>query len=269
MALVGDITDFPLPEVVQLIGIGGKTGKLTIECKSDGACFYFKDGFAVFAHPIYRKDKLGDVLRRNGVVTREQLETALYKQRAMAKTGMRPRIGTVLVDLGFLDEKNLVVFIENEIKDCLYQVLTEKRGQYEFLTEYDLSDRDVTASLSVENIILDAVREVDEWGEINTVLGDFDSVYVISVDPEYDFGKFNVSEWKVITLINGKRTINEIASVSKLNRLDVCKTLYRLVKDDVIRLLKQPPSEGKVAKVGYHKPRTGIIKRIVNRLRSF
>ncbi|MCP4231127.1 MAG: DUF4388 domain-containing protein [bacterium] len=269
MALIGDITDFPLPEVVQLIGIGKKTGKLTIECKRDGACFYFKDGIAVFAHPQYRKDKLGEVIIRSGVITREQLETALNKQGKMAKIGIRPRIGTVLVDLGFLGEEDLIVFIENEIKDCIYRVLTEKKGKYEFLNDYDLSDRDVIASLSVENIILDAIREVDEWKEINSVLGDFDSVYVISVDPEFDFGDFNMSEWKVVTLINGKRSINEITSVAKLNRLDVCKILIRLIKYDVIRILKQPPSRGKIKKIGYNKPKAGIIKRIVNRLRSF
>ncbi|MCP4228942.1 MAG: DUF4388 domain-containing protein, partial [bacterium] len=84
MAFKGDIGDFTLPEIVQLIGMGRKTGKLTVDSGGDGVCFYFKNGLAVFCHPLYRKDKIGDVLVKNGIVKRENINAALYKQRKMS-----------------------------------------------------------------------------------------------------------------------------------------------------------------------------------------
>ena len=235
MAFTGDIRDFPLTEVVQLLAMGRKTGKLTIECGGDGVCFYFKNGLAVFAHPLYRKDKLGDVLVKSGIVKLEHIDAALYQQRKQREKDGRLRIGTILVEMDFLTREDLTFFIENEIKNGIYEVLSENKGKYEFTNDYDLSERDIIGSLNVESTILEGIRLIDEWGHIKETLGDFDSVYVISVDPEYDFGRFSMSEWKVVTLVNGIRSINDIATVTKLDRLEVCKTLSELLKAGIIR----------------------------------
>ncbi|MCP4230503.1 MAG: DUF4388 domain-containing protein, partial [bacterium] len=162
MVFTGDIKDFPLPEVVQLIAMGRKTGTLAVNSGGEGICIYFKDGFAVFAHPIYQKDKLGNILVTSNIVRKEHIEAAFYKQRKTSNKDGRLRIGTILVEMGYLTREDLVFVIEKEIKSYIYKLLTEKKGKYEFLNDYDLSDRDVIASLSVENIILDAIREVDE-----------------------------------------------------------------------------------------------------------
>ena len=268
MAFTGDIIDFPLPEVVQLIAMGRKTGKLTIDNDGEGICICFTDGFAVCAHPLYQKDKIGNILVRNGIVNSEHIDAALYKQRKLKKKDRQLRIGTILVDMGYLTEEDLVFFIENEIKNTIYKVLSENRGKYEFTNDYDLSEQDIVGSLNVENTILEGMRQIDEWGEITRTLGDFDSVYVISVDPEYDFGKFTINEWKVITLIDGKRSINEINLVAKLDRLDVCKTLSELLKEDIIRLIETPPEKVMIDVADYVKPKTGFLQKIVEKIRS-
>jgi len=115
---------------------------------------------------------------------------------------------------------------------------------------------------------LEGMRQIDEWGEIKETLGGFDSVYVISVDPEYDFGKFTINEWKTITLVDGKRTINEIINFAKLDRLDVCKTLLKLYETNVIQLIETPPEKNNIYVADYTKPKTGFLQRIVEKIRS-
>ncbi len=267
MAFVSDIGDFTLSELIQMIGMGRKTGKLIIEQDSRGCCIYFKDGTAAFAHPLYQKDKLGNLLVKSGAVKAEHIEAALYKQKKLPRKKRR-RIGTILVDMGFLAKEDLVFLIENEIKDTVYRVLSEKRGKCEFINDFDLDDEDVIAQLNVETVILDGVRQVDEWHEVRKVLGDFDGVYAISVDPEFDFGKFSVNEWKVITLIDGKRSINEITTVAKLDKLKVCKTLALLLKAGIIRLIEISPEKEKTPITGFVKPKTSIMQKILEKIRS-
>jgi hypothetical protein len=170
--------------------------------------------------------------------------------------------------MGFLAKEDLVFLIENEIKDTVYRVLSEKRGKCEFINDFDLDDEDVIAQLNVETVILDGVRQVDEWDEVRKVLGDFDSVYAISVDPEFDFGKFSVNEWKVITLIDGKRSINEITTVAKLDKLKVCKTLSLLLKSGIIRLIEISPEKEKTPTTDFVKPKTSIMQKILDKIRS-
>lgn len=268
MAFIGDIRDFPLPEVVQLIAMGRKRGKLTVENGGEGICIYFKDGFAVFAHPIYQKDKIGNVLVKCGAVKSEHIDAALYKQRKLKKKDARLRIGTILVEMGYLTKEDLVFYIENEIKNVIHKVLSDKRGKYEFTNDYDLSEHDVVGSLNIEGVMLEGMRRIDEWGKIKETLGGFDSVYVISVDPEFDFGNITLNEWKVVTLINGKRTINDITAVAKLDRLDVCKILSELLKTGIIRLLEKPPEKETTDITNYIKPKTGILRRLVDKIRS-
>ncbi len=245
MALKGDAEDFSLPEVIELIRMGGKTGKLTVIGDGVGICIYFKNGLAIFAHPMYRRDKFGNLLVEAGIVKRKHIEAALYKQKKQPKGEKRLRIGTLLVEMGFVAEEDLVYFIESEIKDSVYEVLKEKQIEFEFVKEFDLYEHDVTARFNIENAVLEGVRKIDEWEEVNRVLGDFDSVYAISEDPEFRLKIFTINEWKIKTLVDGKRSINEITAVAKLDRLEVCKTLAKLLQNDIIRPIETPPEKKK------------------------
>jgi hypothetical protein len=240
MVFSGDIKDFSLPEILQLIGMGRKTGKLTVNNGGDGICVYFKDGFAVFFHPLYKKDKLGEVLVKSETVKKEHIDKALRKQNKMSKKGGRLRLGTILVDMGFLTSEDLVQFIEVEIKNGISKALSERKGKFEFASEYDLSEEDITASLEVERIILDGILELDEWGEVKEKIGDPESIYVISEKLERDFVEFDIAEATVFSLIDGKRSIKEITAAAGLEPLDVCKALTRLIQNEVINLVERP-----------------------------
>jgi type IV pilus assembly protein PilB len=57
--------------------------------------------------------RLGDLMVSMGVITPEQLDDALETQRA--DVGMRRRLGRVLVDLGFVDERSLAVQLATQL----------------------------------------------------------------------------------------------------------------------------------------------------------
>lgn len=57
MELKGNIKDFPLPDIIQLVGLGKKTGMLSIAFQNQKASLYFKDGRIVHASMLNSEGK--------------------------------------------------------------------------------------------------------------------------------------------------------------------------------------------------------------------
>ncbi|PTD96823.1 GspE/PulE family protein [Pseudothauera lacus] len=77
------------------------------------------------AAPGRKRIRLGDLLVDNGVITQQQLETALTEQK---KTGVR--LGRTLVDLGYIDDQGLLDFLSRQL-----QVPYVDLRQYQFRPE--------------------------------------------------------------------------------------------------------------------------------------
>lgn len=63
MSLEGNLRDFPLPEIIQLLGLQRKTGKLEITRGKEQGEIYFREGeiiFAILQSPLYAEDSLSD-----------------------------------------------------------------------------------------------------------------------------------------------------------------------------------------------------------------
>ena len=93
MALEGTIKDFGLPDIFQLIGLQRKTGILTLKHEKDEVTVTFENGMVVTADSSTKRleDRLGNVLVKQGKLTKERLDEALQTQKATLQ-----RLGHVL-----------------------------------------------------------------------------------------------------------------------------------------------------------------------------
>src|SRR6185503_18764301 len=64
------------------------------------------------AAPVPRRRRLGDLLVDQGVITRDQLDEALTRQ----KTGKGTRLGRVLVDLGYATEVQICEVVAEQLQ---------------------------------------------------------------------------------------------------------------------------------------------------------
>ena len=86
MALEGELRDFNILEVIQLLGQQGKTGVLRVlgwDKRSDEAGIYFSNGRITYATSNQRTkgDLLGERLAKTGVISRDDLYAALRSQK--------------------------------------------------------------------------------------------------------------------------------------------------------------------------------------------
>ena len=106
MALEGTIRDFGLPDIFQLIGLQRKTGHLTLTNEKDdeSVTVTFENGMVVMGDSSARRleDRLGNVLVKQGKVTRERLDEALGVQKQTLQ-----RLGHILASSSAITTKDL------------------------------------------------------------------------------------------------------------------------------------------------------------------
>jgi len=248
MSIEGDIRDFSLAEIIQIIGHGRKTGTLSVEGERETIWVYFKYGRAVFATPSNQREQLGTILLREGAITEEQLELGLRAQKKMHAEGNPIRLGTILVAMEALDRKALEGKIKHQIKESIYAAIGERAGRFRFFPELDLEDEDILVSMDVEHIILEGARRIEEWSQIKDVIRSYREVYVINPNPAASGAiKLSPSEWRVVSLLDGKRDISSIAEDGGMSRFEVCRVVYGLINTKMIRPNALGESEQAVA----------------------
>ena len=100
MAIRGSLKEASLPDVLQLLALGQKTGCLSIVDRNNIAHVYFDNGRICYASIVNRRDRLGDILVKNGKITQDQLDQAIQRQTRERDK----RLGELLIASGALSE---------------------------------------------------------------------------------------------------------------------------------------------------------------------
>jgi hypothetical protein len=65
MAIKGSLKEASLPDVLQLLALGQKTGCLSIADRSNFGYIYFEKGRISYASIVNRRDRLGEILSKH------------------------------------------------------------------------------------------------------------------------------------------------------------------------------------------------------------
>ncbi len=228
MAIEGALQDVALPDILQLLAMGRKTGCLTLTDRSNFGYIYLRNGRIIHAHVLNRPDRLGELLVRNHAITRDHLSRAMEMQA----DNRGARLGEILVEHGMLEEEALARFVRLQIEEAVYHLFTWSQGSFHFDADQapDATDRYLT-DLPAENLLLEGARRVDEWGLIEKKIPTFDLVFVLAKDPaDDDEVEITEHQRRVLPLIDGRRTVDDLVLESGLVEFDVGKALYGLIQ---------------------------------------
>jgi hypothetical protein len=253
--LQGNIERFTLPEVFQLIAAGRKSGTLGIQKDQSIVMVYFKEGNITYGYGPRETFHLGQLLKERGALTAQQLEEAVNIQ---AKTENSKRLGEILISRGFIDRADLERVVTEQVEHLLHSLLSWQSGSFKFYENQFPTDEEITVNFSVENVILEGLRRVDEMNMVKETLPDLDAVYTISASQggRTRAVALQAEEWNIMALVDGRRTINEICKVSPLGREESLKKLAQLKLAGLIT---------KTDKRGSH-PDSHELEKMVNRL---
>jgi hypothetical protein len=231
MLLQGSLQEFSLPNVLQLVKMSAKTGTLTLRCEERWGRLYFRGGHIYYAFVDPQVMPLGERLVRAGTITPQQLEEALSVQRSGPEG---TRLGTVLERLGYIDRGTLAEAIGDQIEEAAFDLLGWMEGEFEVLGDAPPADEDIVLELTVDGVIIDGCRRIDEWDLVMASLGSLQHIprleYAEGVD-DHGGVSFSPEEWRVISLVDGRRDAGSVIRDSGINRFRAAKVLRRLVEE--------------------------------------
>ncbi len=239
MPLKGALRDFSLPDLFQLIHFGKKNGTLVIANGDMMGYVCFRNGNVFFATHNWKRAPLGQRLIEAGMITQEQLDEALELQNT---THGDQRIGNILVELGHLGRESLEVFVEEHIRDAVFNLLRWNEGDFDFDPDQIFPEEDIGLSMSTEDLIMEGSRRLDEWFQIEKKVPSLDAVFKVTKVPGKDASEMNLTseEWLVMYHVDGESTVRDIISRSGQSALVTCKALYGLVTAGLVVLASEP-----------------------------
>lgn len=238
-ALQGKIEKFTLPEIFQLIANSKKTGTLGIQNNKDIVMVYFKEGRITYGYGPRQTSHIGQLLSDNGKISAGQLEDAIAYQSG---TDITKRLGQILVEKKYVTADELDEAIKKQVEELIYSLLSWDDGSFKFYDNQYPTNEEITVNLSVENVILEGLRQIDEIEHLKETLPAFDKPLKIS-EATCGRGKdisLKPEEWNLLAMINGSTSINDLIAQSDYPEMQTIQRLVTLKLAGLITESKKP-----------------------------
>ena len=227
MAIEGSLSDVSLADISQLLAMGGKTGCLSLTDLSNFGYIYFEDGRVIYASVVSRPDRLGELLVKNEVIDRDQLSAAMEKQAH--ERGKK--VGELLVETGALSQEDLDKFISVQIEEAVYLVFQWDQGTFQFQPDVMPDEQAMRVSVSIDALLMEGARRVDEWGLIEKKISSMELVFALERDPLQEEGiDLSEAQERIIPLLDGERSVADLVDESGLVEFDTGKALFGLIQ---------------------------------------
>jgi len=223
--LQGSIKTTSLVKMLVHLNRSIKTGTLTVSTPSAIKKIYLKMGDVIFASSTFEDDRLGEMLLKAGKITVEQYDESV---EILKSTGKKQ--GAILVELGYLTPKELFWGLKYQVNEIIQGMFLLEDAQYQFI-EGDIPSQEVISlKMSMGNLLYAGINRITNWTRIRNEMPDTDSVLKLSEDPLSLFQDIELSpqDKKILSLIDGGKTIKEIIDNSWMGSFEALRILYVL-----------------------------------------
>lgn len=228
--LQGRLSVFRLPEVLTFLSTTRKSGTLTVTHEGDEASLFFDDGALVYAGSNQERFRLGSILLRKKKMTRNQSERI---DALMADEG--GRFGEHAIREGVLTETQLRDFLKIQVSEIVYDCFVWDDGTFAFSQDGShLPQHAVTISVDLANLIMEGARRIDEWEQCVRLLPNKSIVFRVVTTPRDEKITLTVDEWRILFLINGQRTLEELCHDADDDAFHVYRVIYGLLANKLI-----------------------------------
>ncbi|MCK5163885.1 MAG: DUF4388 domain-containing protein [Desulfobacula sp.] len=230
MNLQGDFEGLTLASILQLLCNDQKTGVLTVTCDDEESRVFFEQGAIVYASASLKEARLGFLMRADGIISAQQLQKCL----AFAKEE-KMHLGKIMVEKGYISLDTLKKYNTKQVEAILYNLLFWKKGRFEYKdAKLNLKGMIIT-QLNPMKLILEASRRIDELSVLKKFIPSDKLVFKMSgkVQSKEEI-KLNANEWRILSLIDGTRTVRQIINESGYDEFAVYKIFFSVISSGLI-----------------------------------
>ncbi len=230
MALEGQLSDFSLEEILQLIAVQQKCGFLVLKHDQE-MVFYFDHGMLVSVRD--RRDLANDplerFLRQHGCLRDEQWAHIDYVL-ANAKLDLTE----ILLSEHLMDEAGLQATLQAVAQDLIHQGMKLKRGSYHFTATSDVQTGiRGRICMDIQGLLMEGARRCDEEPRLLEALPSLQMTFARGTKPpqQQEMGEATA---RLLKLALAGRSLGEIIAQGKVSAFTVRELLHHLCEAGVL-----------------------------------
>jgi hypothetical protein len=272
MALQGNLQDFSITQLLNLINLAKKSGALLVRSSAGSGRVQFHNGEMVFAQMDEEPHNLSRILFKAKKITDNQMQSLQERRGNMSDK----ELGLLIVNAGNLSQHEIVESLRAHFSNVVRDFFSWDEGQFKFDDTQQLSSDNIPVSISVDNLVIEGSRLVQEADQLKLEIPDLNMALAFAERPGIDLKKFSLSvdEWRVVSYINPKNTIKQIAKASKNNDAQIRRIVFSLLEAGIVRMVRPAGAptqldglESAFPGVERNEQKT-LVTRLIERIRS-
>lgn len=262
MPLQGNIRDFSTTQLLNLVNLSKRSGMLTIfdsvptgekdamdqpkmKAGDERAKVAFNKGRLIYAELSAQDSGLVAILNKAGKLTDEQAKAL----KARAANTSDKALAMRLIGAKYVTQGDIVSCIKQHILDVVYNLMTWSEGPFRFDDDIQPDAKNILVPIDLENVIIEGARRIREVEQLKSHIENLDVSLKFPENPKEKFKgvHLSVEEWKVVSYVNPKNTIRQIAKANNMSEMEIRRVVYGLEQAGLV-VIVQPRGTGQASK---------------------
>jgi len=181
-------------------------------------------------------------------------------------------LGLLLINANYINQQDILLSLQNYFINVVERLFTWVEGFFRFDVDVLPPQDKIFTRIALENIIIEGSRQLREWEQLQDEIPSLDMALKFADRPGANLRNVNLSveEWRVVSYINPKNTIRQIARATNLNDLEIRRIVYALMQAGLVEIVRP---EG-MLQIRTSIPGTtqdeqkSLVNRLITRIRS-
>ncbi|MCX6054356.1 MAG: DUF4388 domain-containing protein [Chloroflexi bacterium] len=270
MALKGNLREFSFIQLLNLINLAKKTGALYVERTGEPFKVIFREGKVAYAAIGKDTTNLLSILVSVSLITPTQESILAEKYKSMPDK----EIGIHLINSGYLTQEQIFAGLEIYLIEFIREIFSWNEGVFHFDAGEVVPDEKIPAHLDVESLIIEGARKVQESEELKDEIPSLEMALKFTDRPGMNMRNVDLSveEWRVVSYVDPKNSIIQIAKATKLNELEIRKVVYTLLQAGLVELVRPGGAavslSGRKFIVNDALQQKSLVSRLIDRIKS-
>ena len=184
-------------------------------------------------------------------------------------------LGLLLINAGYFSQEDILTNLQQHFTDIVQRLFTWVEGFFHFDNDLLPPNDRISVRLDLENLIIEGSRQMREWEQLQDEIPSLDMAFKFTDRPGTNLRNVNLSveEWRVVSYINPRNTMRQIASATKMNDLEIRRIVYGLLQAGLVEVIRPegvpPPTPSvRVFPSDNKEEQKSLVNRLINRIRS-
>jgi len=248
----------------------GETKRPEVVPGKERAKVAFRAGKLIHAAAGNQDGHLASVLHKSGKLNDEQHRII----REKAANASDKALALLLINANYVTQADIVQSVQQNTLDIVYDLMTWDKEPFIFEEEEQPPNDRITVPVDLENVIMEGTRRGAERNRLSKELPNLDFALRFPEAPSEKFKgiQLSVEEWRVVSFINPKNSIRQIAKACNMTDLEIRRVVYGLMNAGLVELVKpvnsEQPKKAARPKPGITPPQRPVINKLIDRIKN-